>query len=162
MVRAERCARQCADPETNVRNVETSERPDEPGTVASVPFMITRQMKADLKARGFSDAQIRKMTPGQAHRHLAGEAPRAPERCAHCGGELKRGDMLPLNNGGHVHHRCADDFMRAGLKPHLMLTPGGRAGRRDLTAPWHRDLFLLGPNGSGHRKLQTRAVACPK
>jgi hypothetical protein len=46
----------------------------EPGTVASGPFMITLQMRADLKARGFTDAQIRKMTPGQAHAHLA-EAP---------------------------------------------------------------------------------------
>ena len=38
---------------------------------ASVPFMITRRMKADLRARGFSDAQIRLMTPEQAHAHLS-------------------------------------------------------------------------------------------
>jgi hypothetical protein len=90
--------------------------------------MITRQMKADLKARGYSDAQIRTMTPQQAHAHLAGEAhggggeadhrkpndvERPLESCAHCGGELERGDMLPLNSGGHVHHRCADDYIRA-------------------------------------------------
>ena len=78
-----------------------------------MPFMITRQMRADLSARGFSDAQIRKMTPAQAHAHLAGAAERPLERCAHCGGELARGDMLPLNSGGHVHQRCADDFISA-------------------------------------------------
>ena len=53
------------------------------------------------------------MTPEQAHTHLAGAAERPLERCAHCGGELERGDMLPLNSGGHVHHRCADDYIRA-------------------------------------------------
>jgi putative DNA primase/helicase len=42
----------------------------EPETVASVPFMITWQMRADLRARGFTDAQIRAMTPEQAHECL--------------------------------------------------------------------------------------------
>lgn len=34
---------------------------------ASVPLMITRQMEADLKDRGFTQEQINKMTPQQAH-----------------------------------------------------------------------------------------------
>jgi hypothetical protein len=53
----------------------------EPQTIASVPFMITRQMRADLRARGFSDAQIGGMTPVQAHEHLKAErsAPEAPK-----------------------------------------------------------------------------------
>ena len=82
-----------------------------------MPFMITQQMKADLRARGFSDAQIRLMTPEQAHAHLAGAAERPPERCAHCGGELERGDMLPLNNGGHVHHRWPMSTSGAAAAP---------------------------------------------
>jgi hypothetical protein len=39
----------------------------EHGTVASVPFMITQKMKAKLRARGYSDAELRAMTPEQAH-----------------------------------------------------------------------------------------------
>ena len=85
----------------------------DPGTVASVPFMITARMKADLKARGFSAAQIKTMTPEQAHRHLAGAAAPALERCAHCGGECERGDMWPLDTGGNVHPRCADAYIGA-------------------------------------------------
>src|SRR5262249_2954579 len=36
-----------------------------------IPFMLTRQMKAALRARGFSAEQIHDMTPAQAHDHLA-------------------------------------------------------------------------------------------
>jgi uncharacterized protein DUF3987 len=36
-----------------------------------IPFMLTRQMKAALRARGFSAEQIHDMTPAQAHDYLA-------------------------------------------------------------------------------------------
>jgi hypothetical protein len=39
---------------------------------ASVPFMLTRAMKDGLRARGYSDEQIRNMTPEEAHDILAG------------------------------------------------------------------------------------------
>ena len=42
------------------------------GSTASVPMMITRQMEADLLARGFSQEDINRMTPLQANEILAG------------------------------------------------------------------------------------------
>ena len=45
------------------------------GSTASVPMMITRQMEADLLARGFSQQDINRMTPLQANEILAGAAP---------------------------------------------------------------------------------------
>jgi hypothetical protein len=79
-----------------------------------MPSMITHRMKAELRARGFTDAEIRLMTPGEAHAHIAGDAAApSPERCAHCNAPLERGDMWPLDSGGHVHHRCADAYLHA-------------------------------------------------
>ena len=42
---------------------------------AQVPFMITRQMEADLQVRGFTPEQINAMTPEDAHAALRGDAP---------------------------------------------------------------------------------------
>jgi hypothetical protein len=39
-------------------------------TVAATSLMITRQQRALLRERGWSDEQIRDMTPADAHRHL--------------------------------------------------------------------------------------------
>jgi hypothetical protein len=60
--------------QTNVEGTRTA-RPN--GPAASAPFMITRRMRDALHARGFTDEQIREMTPQQAHWHLA-----TPERTA--------------------------------------------------------------------------------
>ncbi len=46
------------------------------GSTASVPMMITRQMEADLLARGFSQQDINRMTPLQANEILAGAGQR--------------------------------------------------------------------------------------
>jgi RecA-family ATPase len=43
----------------------------EPGTVASVPFMLTNAQKAELQALGYSDEQIREMTPQQGQDIIA-------------------------------------------------------------------------------------------
>jgi hypothetical protein len=43
-----------------------------PGTVASVPFMITRAMKMELVAKGYTAEQISEITPEQAHEILGG------------------------------------------------------------------------------------------
>lgn len=48
-----------------------------PGEVASVPFMITRRMEASLKERGYSQGDIDKLTPQQAHDILASPAQEA-------------------------------------------------------------------------------------
>jgi N12 class adenine-specific DNA methylase len=40
-----------------------------------VPFVITRQMEAGLRARGFSQADIDRMTPAEAHQRLAQPVP---------------------------------------------------------------------------------------
>jgi Holliday junction resolvase RuvA-like protein len=39
-------------------------------TKASVPMMVTKQMEADLKTRGYSQAEIDKMTPAEANARL--------------------------------------------------------------------------------------------
>ncbi len=49
-------------------NGRTTEAPA--STVASVAFMITNAMKAELRARGYTDAQIADMTPEAAHKIL--------------------------------------------------------------------------------------------
>ena len=49
------------------------------GATASVPFMITAKMKADLAARGYSSEDIRNMTPKQAHAALAEAKTEAPK-----------------------------------------------------------------------------------
>lgn len=41
---------------------------------AAVPFLITRQMEADLRAAGVSQAEINAMTPAEAHARLAAPA----------------------------------------------------------------------------------------
>ena len=48
-----------------------TEQPAAGSTTASVPMMITRQMEADLLARGFAQEQINAMTPQQANDILA-------------------------------------------------------------------------------------------
>lgn len=52
-----------------------------PGTTASVPFMITKRMEADLRAAGHTQADINQMTPADAHEALAKiqAAPAPPE-----------------------------------------------------------------------------------
>jgi hypothetical protein len=37
---------------------------------APLSLMITNRQRLELKARGFSDADIREMTPGEAHKQL--------------------------------------------------------------------------------------------
>jgi hypothetical protein len=46
------------------------------GTTASVPMMITRQMEADLLARGITQQEINRLTPQQAQDILAGAGTR--------------------------------------------------------------------------------------
>jgi putative DNA primase/helicase len=54
-------------------NVKPNGAEPSPGTTASVPLMITQRLRDGLRDRGFSDEQIRSMTPAQAHEHLASE-----------------------------------------------------------------------------------------
>ena len=56
---------------------------DEPGAprAASVPFMLTQDMKRRLRAYGYCDEDIAHLTPQRAHEILAEPAP----TCAHCG-----------------------------------------------------------------------------
>jgi hypothetical protein len=64
--------------------METANPPEQgaPATAAGpqggIPFMMTRQMKADLAARGFTPEQIRGMTPQQAHEVLRAQASEPP------------------------------------------------------------------------------------
>jgi hypothetical protein len=53
--------------------------------------MITRAQRANLRNRGYTDEQIRGLTPQQAHEILAGKGNGAaaswPVVCEHCGGQ---------------------------------------------------------------------------
>lgn len=58
--------------EQKVRQPTTTTKPPEAApTVASVPVMITREMEAQLRARGLSDAEISALTPQAANDILA-------------------------------------------------------------------------------------------
>lgn len=46
--------------------VPSSESP----SAAALSLMITRRQKEQLRAGGFSEAEIREMTPAEAHAHL--------------------------------------------------------------------------------------------
>lgn len=50
--------------------VPASVQPTPPASPAGVSLLITRQQKADLRERGYSDEQIRGMKPEEAHRVL--------------------------------------------------------------------------------------------
>jgi hypothetical protein len=86
-----------------------SQRADTTST-ASVPFMITQAQKVELRARGYSDEQVRDMTPQEAHAILASEPV-----CEHCGGPATAdspvqecwidGDRVLLHRG-----RCQDEW----------------------------------------------------
>lgn len=54
-----------------------TEQPPPPGTKASVPVMITKQMESDLRSRGLTQEEINKLTPQQAH-DILGKAPSPP------------------------------------------------------------------------------------
>lgn len=44
---------------------------DAPAASASVPFVITKKMQTELKARGFTQDDVDKMTPEEAQKALA-------------------------------------------------------------------------------------------
>ncbi|WP_131114362.1 hypothetical protein [Lichenihabitans psoromatis] len=50
---------------------DTGEPEDPAIEPAAVSLMITRQQRARLRELGWTDDQIREMTPDEAHRHLA-------------------------------------------------------------------------------------------
>jgi ribosomal protein S18 acetylase RimI-like enzyme len=58
--------------EPELENYLEPERVEPP---ASVPFMITKRMEADLRDRGYSQASIDRLTPQQANEILAGAGP---------------------------------------------------------------------------------------
>lgn len=62
------------------------------GTTASVPMMITRQMEADLLARGISQQEINAMTPQQANEILAAAGQRTAEPAVPTGETTDAGD----------------------------------------------------------------------
>ena len=43
-----------------------------PGSGGGMPFVMTNAMKAALRRRGITDADIERMTPGDAHKLIAG------------------------------------------------------------------------------------------
>ena len=45
----------------------------EENTTTSIPFMITQAMKVELASLGYSEEEIRNMTPSDAHTFLTAE-----------------------------------------------------------------------------------------
>ena len=62
-----RQTRVAANENGNVQALKPSE------AAAGMPLLITRVQRAELRDRGFSEDDIRVMTPLDAHRHLAAE-----------------------------------------------------------------------------------------
>ena len=61
-----------ADADTpNSQKITPATSPDAEPAGVSVPLVITRQMEAELRARGYSQSQINKLTPQQAREILA-------------------------------------------------------------------------------------------
>jgi len=83
-----------ADNEATAAKAATppAEPPVTGATTASVPVMITKRMEADLLAKGFSQDQINKMTPAEAHGNLA---PAPTETAAPPEGVVKPAGITP-------------------------------------------------------------------
>src|SRR5574337_1312106 len=95
----------------------------EAGTTASIPFMITQQMRADLRALGHTPAAIAGMTPEQAHAALqAGPvaddtaAPAAPQETTHDERVPEPAPAAPAGAGAEA-ARAADEQPAAGGEP---------------------------------------------
>ena len=65
----------CVDVAVADQKPATETSSQTPQAQASVPVMLTRQMEANLRRRGFTQAEINRMTPQQANNILVGEAP---------------------------------------------------------------------------------------
>ena len=85
--------------------VETTTEVDD-STVASVPIMITNQMIADLKAKGYSEADIDKMKPEEAHANLqAASAVATPLPSAESDTAVETGPKLGFNANSNAGKR---------------------------------------------------------
>ncbi|KKS83354.1 MAG: hypothetical protein UV57_C0016G0001, partial [Parcubacteria group bacterium GW2011_GWD2_43_10] len=73
---------------------------------ASIPLMITRKMKEDLYSKGYSDEQIDKLTPQQAHEILSRQAVEVTEKIL----EKKEGDYAKFENPEY-------DFVKQSYDP---------------------------------------------
>ncbi|MCB5175903.1 hypothetical protein [Microvirga lenta] len=50
--------------------VPSDKAQDRPAAKDGVSLIITKEQRARLHERGFSEGEVRNMTPAQAHRHL--------------------------------------------------------------------------------------------
>jgi hypothetical protein len=97
-------------------------KPKAEETTASVPFMLTNAQRSLLKARGFTDEQISKLTPQQALTILgsAGLQTLGPEPdhpCVQCNVNdgkvyLIRDNFGPDNAVKPLHEQCAPFFFK--------------------------------------------------
>ncbi|WP_449426224.1 LPD1 domain-containing protein [Rhodanobacter lindaniclasticus] len=95
----------------------------EADTTASIPFMITQQMRTDLRALGHTDAEIAGMTPEQANAALqAGPvatetaAPTGPQETTHDERVPEPAPAAPAGTGA-APARAADEQPAAGGEP---------------------------------------------
>jgi hypothetical protein len=63
---------------TNSKSMDNPRASASLPTGVSKPLMVTKRMEADLRARGFAQTEIDRMTPEQAHEKLSEPAARCP------------------------------------------------------------------------------------
>ena len=115
-----------SESERNLVNAEIDPNGDDPADddesppwsptpvhVASIPFMITRMMKEQLHAQGFSEQQIFEMTPQRAHELLGIE----PVRAAPIEEAPSPVDKDNSPQGGNGRTTWADEDYGAGEQP---------------------------------------------
>lgn len=89
------------------QNPTANEAVSEPQKAVQVPVMITRQMEADLRDRGFAQADIDKMTPQEAHTKLS-EEPTTQNSTANEGAKDEVTPQLSPEQVEHEERRTAE------------------------------------------------------
>jgi hypothetical protein len=89
------------------------------GTVASVAFMLTAAMKASLRAIGFTDDQIHRLTPQEAHNILATQGLSRRDIDAHADW-YQESAYSQMQEGGDVNAAALDEELRRRLAAQVL------------------------------------------
>jgi Bifunctional DNA primase/polymerase, N-terminal/Primase C terminal 2 (PriCT-2) len=87
--------------------------PTDQSAGAGIPFMLTKKTKAVLRARGYLDADITRMTPADAHKIIGNGAGAAPDALTAALGYAKRGwAIFPVPPGTRKSQKSAKSSSR--------------------------------------------------
>jgi hypothetical protein len=90
------------------------------GTVASVPFMLTKELKRRLRVCGYGDEQISRMTPEEAH-HILGQLAPQPTNGSTEPAQVEASTNEPEPGSPDWHRKLAerrDKWIADGESPH--------------------------------------------